>query len=96
MAAGPPPMDRRRAFLFGLANVMAGKGTPLPPSFTGVPAEGYDPNTSMWRNIDMADELGSFRLAGKTVDLFTVWMHVQAAGGSQNVGLHCQCYSLIH
>jgi SWI/SNF chromatin-remodeling complex subunit SWI1 len=75
--------QRQRNFLMGLANVMANRNTPLPPALTGIPyPPNYDPNTSPWKIIEASTtELGSFRLAGKDVDLFKLWGIVYQAGG---------------
>lgn len=77
--------QRERGFLTGLANVMATRGTPLPPALTGVPAPNYDPNTSMWKSIEPSSEIGYFRLAGKDVNLFKLWGSVFQSGGGNAV-----------
>ncbi|KAF8225042.1 hypothetical protein L208DRAFT_1380821 [Tricholoma matsutake] len=75
--------QRQQGFLQGLANVMAKRGTPLPPALTGVPVPNYDHGTSMWKTIELSSEVGSFRLAGKDIDLFKLWGLVfQNGGGS--------------
>lgn len=77
--------QRQQSFINGLANVMAGRGTPLPPLLTGIPTPTYDPNTSKWRNIEPSSEPGSVRIAGKDVSLFTLWGSVIQSGGGQAV-----------
>ncbi|KAF7784441.1 transcriptional regulator family: AT-rich interaction region [Agaricus bisporus var. burnettii] len=75
--------QRQHQFLNGLANVMARRNTPLPPSLTGIPSPNYDPNTSPWSYIEPSNEVGSFRLAGQDVSLFKLWGLVMQHGGAQ-------------
>ena len=75
--------QRQQGFLQGLANVMAKRGTPLPPALTGVPVPNYDP--AAWKGIDTSSEVGSFRLAGKDIDLFKLWGLVFQNGGGSAV-----------
>jgi SWI/SNF chromatin-remodeling complex subunit SWI1 len=79
--------QRRRNFLTGLSNLMSSRGTPLPPSLTGIPYPlDYDPSNSPWKNIESSPtEIGSFRLADRDVDLFKLWGLVLQAGGSSKV-----------
>lgn len=77
--------QRQQGFLTGLANVMARRNTPLPPSLTGIPSPNYDPNTSPWSYIEPSSEIGSFRLAGQDVNLFKLWGLVMQHGGAQAV-----------
>ncbi|KAK7058831.1 hypothetical protein VNI00_001455 [Paramarasmius palmivorus] len=78
------PNERTRGFLAGLANFMMKQNTPLPPALTGVPTPNYDPNTSMFSDLEPSSEPGSFRLAGKDVDLFRLWAMVFQRGGAAN------------
>lgn len=77
--------QRQHGFLTGLANVMAKRNTPLPPSLTGIPSPNYDPNTSPWSYIEPSAEIGSFRLANQDVNLFKLWGLVMQHGGAQVV-----------
>ena len=79
--------QRRTSFLNGLATFMSSCGTPLPPTLTGISyPQNYDPSTSPWKFIEPSQtEIGSFRLAGKDVDLFKLWGLVLQAGGGTNV-----------
>lgn len=78
--------QRQQGFLNGLASIMAKRSTPLPPALTGVPASNYDPNNSPWKIIEPSPtEIGSFRLAGKDVDLFKLWGVVFQNGGGNVV-----------
>ena len=77
--------QRQQGFLHGLAGVMAKRGTPLPPSLTGIPVANYDPATSVWKAIEPSPEVGSFRLAGKDIDLFKLWGSVFQNGGGSAV-----------
>ncbi|RDB28970.1 SWI/SNF chromatin-remodeling complex subunit sol1 [Hypsizygus marmoreus] len=77
--------QRQQGFLNGLANVMASRGTPLPPAITGVPAPNYDPNTSQWKSLEPSSEVGFFRLAGKDINLFKLWGSVFQSGGGHAV-----------
>jgi SWI/SNF chromatin-remodeling complex subunit SWI1 len=76
---------RQRVFLNGLASVMSAKGSPLPPTLTGVPDPRYDPVNSPWKVLELSTELGAFRLAGKDVDLFRLWGLVFQGGGHAKV-----------
>lgn len=80
-----PLKQRQYGFLQGLHNVMAKRGTPLPPQLTGIPSPGYDPSHSPWNIIEPSKEPGSFMLAGKDVDLFKLWGLVISNGGGQSV-----------
>lgn len=77
--------QRQHSFLTGLANVMAKRNTPLPPSLTGIPSPNYDPNTSPWSYIEPSAEIGSFRLANQDVNLFKLWGLAMQHGGAQAV-----------
>ncbi|KAF9270367.1 hypothetical protein L218DRAFT_30584 [Marasmius fiardii PR-910] len=78
----PNIMERTQSFLNGLASFMAKQNTPLPPTLTGVPVPNYDPTTSMFNEIEPSPEPGSFRLAGKDVDIFRLWGTVLQRGGT--------------
>lgn len=73
--------QRQQGFLQGLAGLMAKRNTPLPPSLTGIPYSNYDPNNTLWSIIEPSSEIGSFRLAGRDVDLFKLWGLVFQQGG---------------
>jgi len=73
--------QRERGFLQGLHNLMASRNTPLPPQLTGVPSPHYDPATSPWSMFEPGTEIGTFRLAGKNVNLFKLWGLVFQHGG---------------
>ena len=81
------PQQRRKQFLYGLANVMLQRGVPLPPELTGIPyPPTFDPSTSPWRSLEVSNaDHGVIRLAGKDVDLYRFWAIVQQAGGSTKV-----------
>lgn len=80
--------QRQQGFLNGLASVMAKRGTPLPPALTGIPVPHYDPNNTPWKIIEPSTtELGSFRLAGKDINLFKLWGLVFQQGGGAAVRL---------
>lgn len=79
--------QRQRNFLTGLANVMNTRNMPLPQALTGFPSS-YDPVNSPWKVIEPTPgEVGSFRLAGKDVDMFKLWGTVFQLGGGQKVRL---------
>jgi SWI/SNF chromatin-remodeling complex subunit SWI1 len=82
--------QRQVAFLNGLANIMSKRNTPLPPALTGVPTPDYDHTNSPWKLIEPSSEVGSFRLAGKDVNLFKLWGLVQHNGGG-----HAVCSTLL-
>ena len=77
--------QRQQGFLQGLANLMAKRSTPLPPSLTGIPYSNYDPSNTLWSIIEPSPEIGSFRLAGRDVDLFKLWGLVFQQGGGHTV-----------
>lgn len=95
----PPPnvlhvyKQRLGFFLNSISSYHAGRGAPLPPALTGIPyPQGYDPQNSPWKAIEPSAEVGSFRLAGRDVDLFKLWTTVLSAGGSAKV---CLCSSYL-
>ena len=75
---------RQQSFLNGLAKIMIAGNTPLPPSVTGLQYP-YDPETSPWKALEPASEVGGFKLAGKDVDLFKLWGLVYHEGGAAKV-----------
>ncbi|PFH54613.1 hypothetical protein AMATHDRAFT_166 [Amanita thiersii Skay4041] len=77
--------QKQQVFLNGLASVMAKRNTPLPAALTGVPTPDYDPTNSPWKLIEPSSEVGSFRLAGKDVNLFKLWGLVQHHGGGHAI-----------
>ena len=77
--------QREQGFLQGLHNLMAKRNAPLPPALTGVPVPNYDHSTSPWTAIEPGSEVGSFKLAGKDVNLFKLWGLVFSHGGGQAV-----------
>ncbi|KAF8912810.1 hypothetical protein CPB84DRAFT_1670865 [Gymnopilus junonius] len=96
----PPPnsplKQRQHGFLQGLAGLMAKRGTPLPPSLTGIPSPNYDPSASVWTIIEPSGEVGSFRLAGKDIDLFKLWGLVYQHGGGLAVTNANSWGSMLH
>ncbi|PPQ89376.1 hypothetical protein CVT25_002194 [Psilocybe cyanescens] len=76
---------RQHAFLQGIASIMSKRNTPLPPSLTGVQVPNYDPTNSPYSIIEPSAEVGSFRLAGKDVDLWKLWGLVFQNGGGNAV-----------
>jgi SWI/SNF chromatin-remodeling complex subunit SWI1 len=77
--------QQRNRFLQGLANFMAHKGSPLPPSITGISAPNFDPNTTIWKALEPGTEFGTFKLCGKNIDLQRLFNLVIQAGGSGKV-----------
>ncbi|KAK2461804.1 hypothetical protein APHAL10511_006267 [Amanita phalloides] len=77
--------QRQHTFLTGLASVMTKRNTPLPPALTGVSTPDYDHTNSPWKLIEPSSEVGSFRLAGKDVNLFKLWGLVQHNGGGHAI-----------
>ncbi|KAJ7630741.1 hypothetical protein FB45DRAFT_916453 [Roridomyces roridus] len=72
--------QRQYGFLNGLARIMVGRNTPLPPALTGVDTPSYDPANTQWKILEPA-EVGAFRLAGRDIELFKLWGIVFQAGG---------------
>jgi SWI/SNF chromatin-remodeling complex subunit SWI1 len=80
----PNPNPRAQAFLKILADFMVNRGTPLPPSLTGVATPSYNPLQSHFRWLE-APGVGVFRLAERLVDLQDLFNVVTKAGGFQKV-----------
>lgn len=87
------PLPRQQAFLHGLHNFWQGRGQPLPPQLTGIPAPNYDPSTSPWNAIDVSQEPGNFRLAGKDINLLKLWTLVYQNGGGNQVRTQAALWS---
>ncbi|KAG2023320.1 hypothetical protein CC2G_000985 [Coprinopsis cinerea AmutBmut pab1-1] len=75
--------QRQHGFLQGLHNLMAIRGMPLPPALTGIPVPNYDHSTSPWSAIEPGSEVGTFKVAGKDVNLFRLWGTVFQNGGGR-------------
>lgn len=90
--------QKQRSFLASLAQVHLSRGSPLPPALTAVQyPPNYDPASSQWKNLECSTEIGAFRLAGKDVDLFKLWVIVSQFGGGQKVLCqHRPSYAVIH
>lgn len=73
--------NRPANFLPQLAEVMAGKGTPLPPAMTGLPSPTYDPSNPRLRGILPGNSVGTFNFFGKEVDLHMLLIFVIQRGG---------------
>ena len=74
----------RAQFYNTLASLMNMRGTPLPPSITGVQGP-YDPMTSTWKTLELSSEPGGVRLSGRDIDLYRLFSTVMSAGGSPKV-----------
>ena len=75
---------RREDFLRVVGNVMLQRGMPWPPGISGMPTP-WDPNTSPYKSIEPGSEVGTFKLAGRDVDLFNLWNQIVNHGGSGKV-----------
>ncbi len=84
-ATNNPVKLRELNFLQGLANTFAKRGHPLPPGLTGLSFPNYDPNNSPFSAIEPGSEVGTFRLAGKDVNIFKFWGLALQQGGGQAV-----------
>jgi SWI/SNF chromatin-remodeling complex subunit SWI1 len=81
---------KMRTWYNSIVQFMASRGTPLPPTLTGVPwPQGYDPTTSPFKGIEAGAEPYSFRLAGKDVNLFRFWTTIMSAGGASKASAVC-------
>ncbi|KAJ7071219.1 hypothetical protein C8F01DRAFT_1109570 [Mycena amicta] len=80
----PAPRARQTGFLNGLARIMQSRGSPLPPALTGVDTPSFDPVTTTWKSLEIAD-VGVVRIAGRDVDLFKLWGLVGRSGGAQQL-----------
>lgn len=80
-----PQQRQRQGFYQGLATFMSHRGSPLPPTVTGVQVPNFDPNNTMWKSIEPSSEIGGIKLCGKDVDLYRVFNMVLQAGGSNKV-----------
>ncbi len=74
--------QRQQHFLRNVAAFMLHRGTPLPPPVSGFPTPAYDPNTSPWKHLEPASEVGGIKVAGQDVDLLRLWSVVTNYGGS--------------
>lgn len=74
--------QRQQNFLRNVAAFMLHRGTPLPPAVSGFPTPAYDPNTSPWKHLEPASEVGGIKVAGQDVDLLRLWSMVAGHGGS--------------
>jgi len=74
----------RSGFLRDIATLMEKKGTPLPPSLTGIQAANYNLMDSVWI-IEPSEKVGFLKLAGKDIDLFLLWAIVVGNGGAKAV-----------
>ncbi|KAL5631942.1 hypothetical protein ACGC1H_000087 [Rhizoctonia solani] len=92
----PPnvPGDKQRAHFLGmLTQVLAQRGTALPPFITGQPNPAYNPDVGPLKGIQPASDnrIGALRLPGAVpgrvgdVDLFKLWSAVTGAGGMQRI-----------
>lgn len=77
--------QRQQQVLNGLHNLHIKRGSPLPPFLTGATVPNYDYSTSSWGAIEPGSEIGSFKLAGKDVNLFVLWSHVYKLGGGDRL-----------
>lgn len=76
--------SRRDEFYKFLSNVMNARGTPLPPSITGLPSP-YDPMNTRWASLEPSSEPGGFKFNGKDIELFKLWHLVMPNGGHGKV-----------
>jgi hypothetical protein len=76
-------LQHKKQFLGVLASIHLARKDPLPPALTGVPNPvGFDPAQSRWKSLEPSQtELGTVILAGKPVDLYQLWVAVNAVGG---------------
>jgi len=88
--------QRQQHFLRNVAAFMLHRGTPLPPPVSGFPTPAYDPNTSPWKHLEPASEVGGIKVAGQDVDLLRLWSVVTNPGfqftgnsSSTNAGREC-------
>ncbi|KAJ3788965.1 hypothetical protein GGU10DRAFT_425893 [Lentinula aff. detonsa] len=78
--------EKSNSFILSLATVFAKRNQPLPPALTGIPTPSYDPINSPFKDIEPGSEHGSFRLAGKDINIFHLWTLIWHRGGMGNVG----------
>jgi SWI/SNF chromatin-remodeling complex subunit SWI1 len=76
---------QRQSFLQGLSAFMSRGGNPLPPTVTGIAVPNWDGNSTHWKALEPGTELGTFKLAGKNIDLWKLFNLVAQAGGSVKV-----------
>ncbi|KAJ3776955.1 hypothetical protein FB446DRAFT_719757 [Lentinula raphanica] len=77
--------EKANSFILSLATVFAKRNQPLPPALTGVPTPAYDPINSPFKDIEPGAEHGSFRLAGKDINIFYLWNLIWQRGGMNNI-----------
>ncbi|KAJ3936362.1 MAG: hypothetical protein NXY57DRAFT_985972 [Lentinula lateritia] len=87
--------EKSSNFIYSLATVFAKRNQPLPPSLTGIPTPTYDPINSPFKDIEAGSEHGSFRLAGKDINIFHLWTMIWHRGGMGNVGKDNNAWAAI-
>lgn len=87
--------EKSSNFIYSLATVFAKRNQPLPPSLTGIPTPTYDPINSPFKDIEAGSEHGSFRLAGKDINIFHLWTMIWHRGGMGNVCNTCLLSTIL-
>ncbi|THU91762.1 hypothetical protein K435DRAFT_840873 [Dendrothele bispora CBS 962.96] len=65
-----------------LAMFHAKRNTPLPPGLLGFPSPDYDPTTSPFKDLQPGPEVGSIHIAGKHINIYTLFSAVLSRGGA--------------
>lgn len=88
-AQGNPALARQmiaaqnlKRFLMTLAHFHHQRGTPLPPQLTGIPTPSYNPQNTIWKQVELSHtDHGAFRIGGRDINLFKLYQVVTNAGG---------------
>lgn len=78
-------LRNRQGFLQGLATFLSHRGTPLPATITGMQAPNWNPENTPWKPLEPGTEIGTFKLAGKNIDIHRLFNMVFQVGGSTKV-----------
>ncbi|KAL1659953.1 hypothetical protein GGF50DRAFT_106961 [Schizophyllum commune] len=78
--------QQHKRFLMTLHQFHINRGNPLPPQLTGIPSPTFNPQTTIWKQVELCPtEHGAFRVAGKDVPLLRLWQIISQAGGFNHV-----------
>lgn len=81
-------LRNRQGFLQGLATFLSHRGTPLPATITGMQAPNWNPENTPWKPLEPGTEIGTFKLAGKNIDIHRLFNMVFQVGGSTKVRIY--------
>ncbi|KAL1749031.1 hypothetical protein HDZ31DRAFT_28356 [Schizophyllum fasciatum] len=78
--------QQQKRFLVTLAHFHHQRGAPLPPQLVGIPSPTFNPQTTIWKQLELSPvEHGALRVGGRDVFLFRLWQVVLNTGGFMTV-----------